>query len=74
MAKTVDTYSTIEQFRVKYNELAVNVGDISGLRTENQETVIDALNSLEDKSFFFQELIYTCTASQTEFGLGTSQN
>jgi len=72
MAKTVDTYSTIEQFRVKYNELAVNVGDISGLRTENQETVIDALNSLEDKSFFFQELIYTCTASQTEFGLGTS--
>ena len=47
MAKTVDTYSTIEQFRVKYNELAVNVGDISGLRTENQETVIDALNSLD---------------------------
>ena len=72
MAKTVDTYSTIEQFRVKYNELAVNVGDISGLRTENQETVIDALNSLEDKSFFFQELIYTCTSGQTEFGLGTT--
>ena len=72
MAKTVDTYSTIEEFRQKYNELAVNVGDISGLRTENQETVIDALNSLEDKSFFFQELIYTCTSGQTEFGLGTS--
>ena len=72
MAKTVDTYSTIEEFRTKYNELAVNVGDISGLRTENQETVIDALNSLEDKSFFFQELIYTCTSGQTEFGLGTT--
>jgi len=67
MAKTVDTYSTIEQFRTKYNELAVDVGDKSGLRTENTETVIDALNSLEDKSFFFQEFIYTSTAGQTVF-------
>lgn len=65
MAKTVDTYSTIEQFRTKYNELAVDVGDKSGLRTENTQTVIDALNSLEDKSFFFQEFIYTATAGQT---------
>jgi hypothetical protein len=67
MAKTVDTYSTIEQFRTKYNELAVDVGDKSGLRTENTETVIDALNSLEDKSFFFQEFIYTATAGQSVF-------
>lgn len=67
MAKTVDTYSTIEQFRTKYNELAVDVGDKSGLRTENTQTVIDALNSLEDKSFFFQEFIYTATAGQTTY-------
>ena len=29
MAKTVDTFSTIEDFRVKYNELAIDVGDKS---------------------------------------------
>lgn len=29
MAKTVDQFSTIENFRTKYNELAVDVGDKS---------------------------------------------
>jgi len=67
MAKTVDQYSTIEDFRKKYNELAVDVGDTSGLRTTKTATVVDALNSLEDKLFFFQEFIYTATASQTVF-------
>jgi len=67
MAKTVDQYSTLEQFRTRYNDLANDVGDISGLRTENQETIVDAVNSLEDKSFFFQEFIFTASASQTSF-------
>ena len=67
MAKTVDQFSTIEDFRQKYNELAIDVGDKSGLRTTNSATVVDALNSLEDKSFFFQEFIYTATAGQTTF-------
>ena len=49
MAKTVDQFSTIEDFRQKYNELAIDVGDKSGLRTTSSATVIDALNSLEDK-------------------------
>ena len=32
MAKTVNQFSTIEDFRKKYNELAIDVGDKSGLR------------------------------------------
>ena len=46
MAKTVDQFSTIENFRTKYNELAVDVGELSGLRTEATNNVVDALNSL----------------------------
>ena len=67
MAKTVDQFSTVEDFRQKYNELAIDVGDKSGLRTTKTATVVDALNSLEDKAFFFQEFIYTATAGQTIF-------
>jgi hypothetical protein len=73
MAKTVDQFGTIEDFRKKYNELAVDVGDKSGLRTTDSSTIVDALNSLEDKSFFFQEFVYTATASQTVFGGADTQ-
>ena len=74
MAKTVDQFSTIENFRTKYNELAVDVGELSGLRTESTTNVVDALNSLEDKSFFFQEFQYVATASQTVFSGNDSDN
>ena len=67
MAKTVNQFSTIEDFRKKYNELAIDVGDKSGLRTTNSSTLVDAVNSLEDKSFFFQEFVYIATAGQTSF-------
>ena len=67
MAKTVDQFSTLEDFRQKYNELAVDVGEKSGLRTTSTGTLVDALNSLEDKSFFFQEFVFQATASQTTF-------
>ena len=67
MAKTVNQFSTIEDFRKKYNELAIDVGDKSGLRTTNSSTLVDAVNSLEDKSFFFQEFVYVATAGQTAF-------
>ena len=46
MARTVDNHSTLEDWRRKYNELANDVGDKSGLRTNNTSTIIDALNSL----------------------------
>jgi hypothetical protein len=68
MAKTVDNFSTIENFRTRYNELATDVGDIAGLRSSiGGATLVDALNTLEDKSFFFQEFIFNATASQTTF-------
>lgn len=67
MAKTVDNYSTIEQFRQRYNELAQDVGEVSGLRPSLSNNLVDALNDLEDKAFYFQEFIYTATAGQTVF-------
>ena len=68
MAKTVDNFSTIENFRTRYNELATDVGDVAGLRSAiGGATLVDALNTLEDKSFFFQEFIFNATASQTTF-------
>lgn len=75
MAKTVDTYSTIENFRTRYNELATDVGEKTGLRTEKTGTIVDAINSVEDKTFFFQEFIYTPTSSTTVFsGADAFQN
>jgi hypothetical protein len=75
MAKTVDTYSTIENFRTRYNELATDVGEKTGLRTEKTGTIVDAINSVEDKTFFFQEFIYTPTSSTTVFsGTDAFQN
>ena len=67
MGKTVDQFSTVENFRTRYNELAQDFGDISGLRTDLRGNIIDAINSVEDKSFFYQEFLYTATASQTAF-------
>ena len=58
MAKTVDNFSTIEQFRQTYNELATDVGTITGLQTPRQGNLVDALNSVNEKDFFFQEFIY----------------
>ena len=67
MAKTVDNFSTIEDFRQSYNEFATDVGDKSGLRTDADQTLVDAINSIEEKEFFFQEYIYTPNSNTTVF-------
>ena len=67
MAKTVDQFSTIEEFRQNFNEVALDLGDVSGLRTTNKDNLVDAMNSLQDKAFFFQEYIYTGTLNQIVF-------
>ena len=71
MAKTVDNFATIEDFRTTYNELAFDVGDVSGLRdglkTGNNGTIVDAVNVLEDKQFFFQEFVFVASNNQVEF-------
>ena len=51
MAKTVDQFSTLENFRTRYNDLANDVGDISGLRTDATGNLIDAINSIEAVSY-----------------------
>lgn len=67
MAKTVDQFNTLEQFRQRYNELATDVGDASGLITDKKTTIVDAINSIEEKVFFFQEFIFEATSGQTNF-------
>jgi hypothetical protein len=67
MAKTVDNYSTIDEFRLKYNELAVDVGEVSGLRPALGENLVDAVNAVEDKAFYFGRYRYTATAGQQTF-------
>ena len=58
MAKTVDAFSTIEELRLKHNEVAVDLGDIGGLSTPRQDNLVSALNSVNEKDFFFQEFVF----------------
>ena len=67
MAKTVDNYSTIDEFRLKYNELAVDVGEVIGLRPSLGENLVDAVNAVEDKAFYFGKYRYTATSGQQTF-------
>ena len=67
MAKTVDAFSTIEELRLRHNEVAVDLGDVSGLRTTNKDNLVDAMNSLQDKAFFFQEYIFDGELNQIVF-------
>ena len=64
MAKTVDQFSTLENFRTRYNDLAIDVGDISGLRTDVQGNIIDAINSIEDKTFFYKKKFFLGTGKE----------
>ncbi len=75
MAKQVDQFSTLENFRETFNQVSTDVGDVSGLRTTSQGTLVDAVNSIEDKSFFFQEFIFIATSGQQVFsGLDINGN
>ena len=71
MAKTIDNFSTIEDFRKTYNELAFDVGEKDGLRDGlklgTNGTLVDALNILEDKRFFLQEYTYIAATNQQSF-------
>ena len=67
MAKLVDQFSTLEDFRKTFNEVSTDVGDVGGLRTTSTNTLVDAVNSIEDKSFFFQEFVFIATSGQQVF-------
>ena len=49
-----------------YNELASDVGDIGGLRTQDKTTLVDAVNDLR-RQILFPRFIYTATGGQTVF-------
>ena len=55
MARTVDTSSTFENWRQKYNELANDVGGLGDLRTGVTSSIVDAVNYIQDQYFFFQD-------------------
>ena len=69
MARTVTRNQTLEEFRGNYNKLANDVGTISGLvgTINNNNNLVDAINELENKTFFFDNFTFTATASQTVF-------
>ena len=75
MARTVNRNQTIEEFRNTYNSLAGDVGSLTGLAgtISNSNTLVDAINEVENKTFFFQTFEYVATASQTVF-TGTDRN
>ena len=58
MARTVDTTSTFEDWRQKYNDLANDVGGLSNLRTAQKSSLVDAVNYIQDQYFFFQDFDY----------------
>ena len=69
MARTVTRNQTLEEFRGNYNKLANDVGTISGLvgTINNNNNLVDAINELENKTFFFDNFTFTASASQTVF-------
>ena len=69
MARTVNRNQTLEEFRTKYNELAADVGSINGLAggISNNNNLVDAINEIENKTFYFQTFEYSASASQKVF-------
>ena len=55
MAKNVSNNQTLEEFRQSYNSLVDEVGGIGSLRTSQKGSVVDAVNSIIDQYFFFQD-------------------
>ena len=58
MSRTVDTSSTFEDWRQKYNDLANDVGGLTNLRTAEKASLVDAVNYIQDQYFFFQDFDY----------------
>ena len=69
MSRTVNRNQTLEEFRNTYNNLASDLGSLTGLAgtISNSNTLVDAINEVENKTFFFQTFEYVSTASQTTF-------
>ena len=55
MAKNVSNNDTLEVLRTSYNDLVDEVGGLGGLRTSQKGSLVDAVNSIIDQYFFFQD-------------------
>ena len=55
MAKNVSNNQTLEEFRQSYNSLVDEVGGLGTLRTSQKGSMVDAVNSIIDQYFFFQD-------------------
>ncbi len=55
MARTVDTSSTLENFRQEHNNLANDIGAIGNLTTGDTSSIVNAINYIMDQYFFFQD-------------------
>ena len=77
MANTINENQTLNEFRGSYNTLVNEVGSLTGLRgsLKSPNTLVDAINVIEDKTFFFQQFEYVATAGQTSFsGVDANNN
>ena len=59
MANNISNNQTLEEFRLAYNSLVDEVGGIGTLRTSQKGSLVDAVNSIVDQFFFFQDFEYT---------------
>lgn len=66
MALTVSNNQTLEDLRVSHNDLVDDVGGIGTLRTGQKESLVDAVNSIIDEYFYFQDYEFTATTDTNE--------
>jgi len=58
MAKNVSNNETLEVLRTSYNDLVDEVGGLGTLRTSQKTSLVDAVNSIIDQYFYFQDFEY----------------
>jgi len=58
MAKNVSNNETLEVLRTSYNDLVDEVGGLGTLRTSQKGSIVDAVNSIIDQYFYFQDFEY----------------
>jgi hypothetical protein len=51
--RSVATTDTLETFRTTFNNLGTDVGDLSGLGTTNQSSIVGAINEVLTSTFSF---------------------
>ena len=57
MARTVDTSSTLENFRQSYNDLATDVGEASALITADKTNIVNAINYIMGQYLEVEQII-----------------